>query len=51
MGLNYRGYNIHDLAKHCTFEEVVHLLLFEKLPTREELDALKARMGRMRTLP
>jgi 2-methylcitrate synthase len=28
LGLNYRGYNIVDLAKHCIFEEVVHLLIF-----------------------
>lgn len=51
MGLNYRGYNIYDLAKHCIFEEVVHLLLFGKLPTQKELDELMTRMGGMRTLP
>ena len=27
MGLNYRGYDINDLAEHCCFEEVLHLLL------------------------
>ena len=27
-GLNYRGFNIYDLAKHCVFEEVLHLLLY-----------------------
>ena len=32
-GLNYRGYNIEDLAEYSTFEEVFHLLLFERLPT------------------
>jgi 2-methylcitrate synthase len=32
MGLNYRGYDIIDLAKNCIFEEVAYLLLFEKLP-------------------
>lgn len=32
-GLNYRGYNIIDLAKYSTFEEVFYLLLFERLPT------------------
>ena len=26
--LTYRGYDIHDLAEHATFEEVAHLLLF-----------------------
>ena len=34
VGLNYRGYNIEDLAKNCIFEEVVHLLLFGTLPTK-----------------
>lgn len=24
--LQYRGYSIHDLATHATFEEVCHLL-------------------------
>lgn len=51
MGLNYRGYNIYDLAKHCIFEEVVHLLLFGKLPTQDELSALLSRMSKMRTVP
>ena len=26
--LEYRGYNIHDLAKHSCNEEVAYLLLF-----------------------
>ena len=30
--LNYRGYSIYDLTKHCMFEEVLYLLLFKKLP-------------------
>ncbi len=32
MGLNYRGYDIVDLSKNCTFEEVAYLILFAKLP-------------------
>lgn len=36
-GLNYRGYNINELAEKSTFEEVFYLLLFERLPTKEEL--------------
>jgi len=28
MGLNYRGYNIQDLAKNCCFEEVAYLLYY-----------------------
>ncbi|WP_429932713.1 citrate/2-methylcitrate synthase [Agrobacterium vitis] len=31
--LRYRGYDIADLIEHCTFEEVVSLLLFGELPT------------------
>ena len=38
-GLNYRGYNIIDLAAHSTFEEVFYLLLFERLPLQDELTA------------
>ena len=38
-GLTYCGYDIYDLAENATFEEVAHLLLHGKLPTRVELDA------------
>ena len=51
MGLNYRGYNIVDLANHCIFEEVLHLLLFGKLPNPSELQILQSRIARMRWLP
>ena len=36
--LLYRGYDIDDLAAHCTFEEVAHLLLKGDLPAASELD-------------
>jgi citrate synthase len=49
--LTYRGYDIHDLAEHAKFEEVVHLLLFGRLPTHEELAALNARLAARRALP
>jgi 2-methylcitrate synthase len=49
--LNYRGYDIHDLAAHCAFEEVAHLLLHETLPTRAELDAYKKKLIGLRVLP
>jgi citrate synthase len=39
--LVYQGYNIHDLAKHSTFEEVAFLLWHQRLPKRAELDGLK----------
>ena len=32
--LLYRGYSIHDLATHSTFEETCYLLLNGELPTR-----------------
>ncbi|MBI2083777.1 MAG: citrate synthase [Deltaproteobacteria bacterium] len=38
--LVYRGYNIHDLAEHSTFEEVVFLLWNDRLPTPSELKFL-----------
>ena len=34
--LRYRGYDIDDLAEHCTFLEVAYLLLFGELPTPEQ---------------
>jgi citrate synthase len=36
--LIYQGYDIHDLAEHSTFEEVVYLLWNGRLPNRTELD-------------
>jgi citrate synthase len=36
--LIYRGYDIHDLVENTTFEEVVYLLWYGKLPTRSQLE-------------
>ncbi|MFO1092423.1 MAG: citrate/2-methylcitrate synthase [Planctomycetaceae bacterium] len=36
-GLQYRGYCIYDLAEHSTFCEVLHLLLYDDLPSQEQL--------------
>lgn len=49
--LHYRGYDILELAEHCEFEEVAHLLVHGKLPNRAELRAYKARLRSMRGLP
>jgi 2-methylcitrate synthase len=49
--LHYRGYDIRDLARHCEFEEVAHLLVHGKLPTAKELAAYKARLTASRALP
>ena len=35
--LQYRGYDIEDLAKHSHFLEVCYLLLYGELPTYEEM--------------
>ncbi|PHM30043.1 bifunctional 2-methylcitrate synthase/citrate synthase [Xenorhabdus innexi] len=49
--LHYRGYDIFDLAAHCEFEEVAYLLIHEKLPSRAELTAYKAKLKALRGLP
>ena len=50
-GLTYRGYDITDLADNAQFEEVAYLLLRGKLPNQAELDAYKAKLKSLRTLP
>ncbi len=42
--LIYQGYDIHDLAEHSTFEEVIYLLWHGRLPKQAELDELKAEL-------
>jgi citrate synthase len=49
--LRYRGYSIHDLAEHSTFEETCYLLLKGELPTRAQLAAFDAGLKAARTLP
>src|SRR6204780_313048 len=49
--LHYRGYDIKDLAAHCEYEEVAHLLVHGKLPTAAELTAYKASLRPLRSLP
>ncbi len=49
--LAYRGYDILDLAEHCEFEEIAHLLIHEKLPTAPELAGYKQKLARLRGLP
>jgi citrate synthase len=49
--LIYWGYDIHDLAEHATFEEVIYLLWNGQLPTRSQLDELKRLLAREAGLP
>jgi citrate synthase len=55
--LYYRGYNIRDLVdgfiseNRFGFEEIVYLLLFSKLPTKDELAAFSSMLAGYRSLP
>ncbi|AGW91324.1 MULTISPECIES: bifunctional 2-methylcitrate synthase/citrate synthase [Cupriavidus] len=49
--LHYRGYDILDIADTCEFEEIAHLLVHGKLPTKAELAAYKAKLKSLRGLP
>src|SRR6202161_710150 len=49
--LHYRGYDIYDLAEKTEFEEVAHLLIYEKLPTKAQLEAYKTKLKSLRDLP
>ena len=55
--LYYRGINVKDIVKgfisedRFGFEETVYLLLFSKLPTKEELAEFKAQLSTYRSLP
>jgi citrate synthase len=49
--LIYAGYDIHDLAQHATFEEVIYLLWNLRLPTSSELAQLKSQLNSETRLP
>jgi citrate synthase len=49
--LVYRGYLAKDLAGKTSFEEVVYLLFFERLPDSDELDAFRKQVAGERALP
>jgi citrate synthase len=49
--LSYRGYDIHDLARFATFEEVCHLLWHGHLPQKHELGDLQSQLAAARPLP
>jgi len=48
--LEYRGIDIELLAEHSSFEETAYLLLYGRLPTREELSRFDAALKRHRTI-
>jgi citrate synthase len=49
--LRYRGYSIHDLAEHSSFEEAAWLLLHGDLPTAQQLASFDAELKVARELP
>ena len=49
--LIYQGYNIHDLAEHASFEEVVFLLWNKRLPNRAELAELEQSLRASYAIP
>ncbi|MCS6942456.1 MAG: citrate synthase [Geminocystis sp.] len=48
--LEYRGINIEELAQKSTFLETAYLLIWGKLPTREELDQFQEDINRHRRI-
>jgi len=48
--LEYRGYNIHDIAETTTFEEVAYLVIEGNLPNKAQLAAFDAELRAARAL-
>jgi citrate synthase len=49
--LRYRGYSIHDLAEHSSFEETAWLLLNGDLPNKRQLAGFDTELKAARQLP
>ena len=49
--LHYRGYDIIELAKQSTFEEVAYLLIHGELPNASALKDYKRKLKGLRGLP
>ena len=49
--LIYRGYDILDLTKNSTFEETAYLLLYDDLPTKEQLLEFNEKLVEARLIP
>src|SRR2546427_671160 len=50
-GLLYRGYDIHELAPHTSYEEIAWLLLYGELPTAQERAGFARQLAQERPLP
>jgi citrate synthase len=49
--LIYRGFLVKDLAEAATYEEVAHLLIYERLPEPEALEQFRLALARDRAVP
>ena len=49
--LIYRGYDILDLTKNSTFEETAYLLLYDSLPTKQQLEEFNTKLAEARYIP
>lgn len=49
--LIYRGFLVQDLAEKVSFEEVVYLLLYERLPQKTELENFSKQLAAERQIP
>ena len=49
--LIYRGFLVQDLSEKVSFEEVVYILLYERLPQKAELENFKKQLVSERSVP
>ena len=49
--LIYRGFLVQDLSEKVSFEEVVYLLLYERLPQKTELENFNKQLAAERQIP
>jgi 2-methylcitrate synthase len=49
--LNYRGYDILEIADQCEFEEIAHLLVHGRFPDAAQLANYKRKLRSLRGLP
>ncbi len=47
----YRGYSIKEIAEKAAWEEVAHLLLYDKLPNKKELEDYKKKISSHQKVP
>lgn len=49
--LTIGGFPLEELAPNATYEEVLHVLWFDRLPSRDELDRLRDELADVREIP